>query len=448
MRWRGHVVWLVMMASWMTCWLMCVPLARAQESLQLTLKEAIQRGLQKNVGVLVAATQVEEAAAGRTRQLARLLPQLLGSAQLSQQKVNLKAFGIDLPGMPAVVGPFSLVDFRLFLQQAVLDLPNLFGLRATQNREKAAQLSYQDARDFIIVVVSTLYVHGQAAGARVEAAKARVATAQALDALARDQKETGIATGVDVLRAEVQLANERQRLLEAENELKRAKLTLARTIGIDLATSLELAEPLEFAPLPGVTFEEALPTALAHRSDYLALQAQWTAAEQERKAARSRYLPRLGLEAHYGAIGRTPGETRATHMVQGVVALPLFDWDRRGHLQEADSRLQRLEHQLADMRAGVEQEVREALLNLESAEQQVSVARQGRELAQRELEMARDRFQAGVANNIEVISAQDALSRADENYILALTRYTDAKAALARALGATEQIYPRYLGIQ
>jgi len=442
MRCRQHVTWLV------AGWLICTLSARAQEPLQLTLKEAVQRGLERNVGVLVAATRVEEAAASRTRQMARLLPQLTASALLNRQTVNLKAFGIDFPGMPAIVGPFSLVDFRLFLQQALLDLPNFFGLQASEQRQKAAQLSYQDARDFTILVVSTLYLHGQATGARVEAAKTRVATAQALYDLARDQKETGIATGVDVLRAQVQLAHERQRLLEAENELKRAKLALARTIGLDLATPLELAEPLEFTPLPVATLEEALTAALAHRPDYLALQAQRTAVEQERKAARSRYLPRLAVEAHYGAIGRTPAEARATHLLQGVVTLPLFDWDRRGHLQEADSRLQRLEHQLADMRAAVEQEVREARLNLESAEQQVDVARQGRELAQRELEMARDRFQAGVTNNIEVISAQDALARADENYILALTRHIEAKAALARALGTTEQIYQRYLGIQ
>lgn len=422
--------------------------ADSQAAYRLTLKEAIQRGLQKNLSVLVAETRVEEATASRRRRLASLLPRARGESFVSMQTLNLRAVGIDIPRAPGLIGPFTFYDFRFYLDQPLLDLESYHRWKASGQRERSTRHDYQDVRDLIIRQVAALYLNAQAAAARVEAADSRVTTAEALYHLALDQREAGVATGVDVLRAQVELANERQRRLEARNGFQQSLLVLARAIGFDLERRLELAEPLAFKPIFPPEVPRALTSALAARADYLSLQAQLNAVREERKASRARYLPRLSFRGDYGAIGRTLSDVRGTGTVQGTVSITLFDGDRAGQRLEIESRLKRLEHQMADLRQEIEQNIREALLDLESATEEVNVARQGRLLAQRELELARARFQAGVTNNIEVIEAQDALARAQENHILALARHADAKSALARALGATEEIYERYLGIE
>jgi len=424
------------------------PPADAQTPYRLTLKEAIEKGLQNNLRVLVASTQVHEAAGTRQRRLAKLLPRVRGESLANAQTRNLRAIGIDIPGAPDIVGPFSNYDFRAWVDQPLLDLPNYYRWKASGQQEQAARHDYQDVRDLLIRQVAALYLNAQAAAARAQAAASRVTTAEELHRLARDQREAGVATGVDVLRAEVELANERQRLLEARNTAEQALLPLARAIGLDLGAPLELAEPLDFKPVAPPEIATAVASALDKRADYLSLQARQELLGEEEKSNRARRLPRLSFGGNYGAIGRTPGELRSTGAVQGTVSIELFDWDRRGEQVEIDSRRRRLEHQMADLRLGIEEEIRDALLRLDSATQEVHVAQQGRELAQRELELVRERFQAGVTSNIEVTSAQEAVARAQENHIVALTRHADAKMALARALGATEQIYQHYLGIQ
>ncbi len=416
--------------------------AHGQAPRRLSLQEAIQMGLQKNLQVLLAGTQVQEAAATRQRAFASLLPRVRGESAAILQNRSLRAFGITAPGLPSVVGPFSTYDFRVYLDQPLLDLASRHHWKASGSVEQAARLSYEDARDMIVRLVSGLYLNGQAAAARVDAARSRATTAEALLKLAIAQKEEGVATGVDVLRAEVSLANDRQRLLEAENETRRILLALAHAIGLDLGAPLELAEPLGFEQQEAPSVGSALADALTKRSDYLALQSQRQAVLQERQAARARYLPRLSLQANIGGIGRTLSQTDATGSIQGVLSVSLFDRDREGQIAEIDSRLRRLDHQLADLRLTVEQEIREALLNLESAAAEVKVAKQGRILADRELELARTRFETGVTSNIEVVNAQNSVARAQENDILALTRHADARAALARALGG----YAKSLG--
>ncbi len=422
--------------------------AAAQEPRRLTLKEAIEQGLQHNLRVLVAGTQVEEAQGTRQRRLSALLPLARAESYANLQNRNLRAFGLNAPGVPDVIGPFSNYDVRAYVEQPILDLRSYRRWKASQQQEQATRQQYQDVRELIIRQVAALYLDAQAADARVTAAGSRVATAQALYEMARDQRQAGVATGVDLLRAQVELANEQQRLLEARNTSQQTRLALARAIGLSLGTPLELAEPLEFKALPPPGVEGALASALERRPDYLSLQTQRESMATELKANRARYYPRLGFTGNIGGLGRTPSELKTTGLMQGTVSFTLFDADRKGERMELESRHKRLDHQLADLRQGIEQEIRDALLLLESATDEVNVATQGRALAERELEMARDRFQAGVTNNIEVISAQEALARAQENYIFAVTRHTDAKSALARALGGMEESYPQYLGVQ
>jgi len=209
---------------------------------------------------------------------------------------------------------------------------------------------------------------------------------------------------------------------------------------------IELAEPLKYHVLAQQQPEALLAAALNTRADYLSLAKQRETLLEQQRANRARYLPKLSLSGNIGELGRSIGGMQTTGVIQGQVDFTVFDRDRKGEAQQLASRVGRVEAQIADLERGVDQDIRQALLNLDSAAQQVDVAGKGQDLAQRELALARDRFQAGTANNVEVVTAQDELSRAEENYIVAVTRHADAKCALARALGDTERNLQQFLG--
>ncbi len=182
-----------------------------------------------------------------------------------------------------------------------------------------------------------------------------------------------------------------------------------------------------------------MPAALTARADYLSLDHQRQALLEQQRANRARFYPKVSINGNIGELGRSIGGVATTGLIQGQIDFTIFDRDREGEAQQLASRIKRIDDQIADLRRGVDEDIREALLNLDSAAQQVSVAADGQRLAQRELKMAQDRFAAGTANNVEVVTAQDELARAEENYILAVSSHVDAKFALARAMGDTEK---------
>lgn len=417
-------------------------IARMQksESYRLTLQEAIQKGLQANLNVLLADSRVDQAEGARQRRFsAALLPRLSVETYANVHNLNLRAFGLSFPGAPSMLGPLSNYDFRLYGQQNVFDLASYRALKASELTLSAAKLDDKDARDLIVRAVAALYLNAESAAARADAAQSRVNDANALFQLARDKHDAGTATGVDVLRAQVQLANERQSLLIAQNQYKQSLLQLAREIGIQPGTPFELAESLEFHPLVEQTPESLVNTALLARADYLSLASQRQSLVHQQRANRARNYPKVSINGNYGGIGRSIGSVQGTGVIQGQIDFTLFDRDRSGEALEIAAQIKAIDDRIADMRRGIEQDIRSALLNLESAQQQVNVATQGQDLARRELEMTKDRFQQGTANNVEVITAQDELARAEENYILAVSSYVDGKFALARALGDTEK---------
>jgi outer membrane protein TolC len=423
--------------------------ASAQQSspYRLTLQDAIQKALQANLSVLAASTRVDEAEGTRMRRLsAALLPRVNAQTYANVQNRDLSAFGISAPGFPQVVGPFSNYDFRVYAQQNVVDLESRYGLKASESAIAAGKLDYQDTRDLIVRAIAALYLNAESAAARVDAAHSRVTDSTTLLKLARDKHDAGTATGVDVLRAQVQLANDRQALLVAQNQFKQSLLALARNLGMSPGTPLELAESLQFQPLPQPDTETLVPAALLARSDYLSLASQRQGLVEQQRASHARSYPRLSINGNYGAIGRSIGGVQGTGLIQGEIDFTVFDRDRNGEAQELASRVKRIDDQIADLRRGIDEDIREALLNLDSAAQQVTVAAEGQGLAQRELQMAQDRFQQGTANNVEVVTAQDELARAEENYIVAVSAHVDAKVALARAMGDTEKNILQFMG--
>src|SRR5579864_808506 len=414
---------------------------------RLTLRDAIEKGLKANLSVLVADTRVEESQGTRTRRLsAALFPRVRSQSYVNFQNRNLRAFGISAPGFPSVVGPFSNYDFRIAADQNIFDLQSYRSYKASEDAVEASKLSYQDARDLIVRAIAGLYLDAQSASARADAAQTRVSDSQALSQLAKSKHDAGTATGVDLLRAQVQLANDQQALLAAQNQFKQALLVLARNLGMSPGAPMELAEQLRFEPLNHPAAEVIVGSALLARPDYLSLATQHRQLVEQQQASHARYFPKLSLSGNYGGLGRSIGSVQGTYVVQGQIDFTMFDRDRTGESQELASRVKRVDDQIADLRRGIELDVRAALLNLESTAEQVAVAQQGQELAERELKLTQDRFRSGVTNNIEVTTAQDELARAQENYILAVSSYADAKFALARAAGGTEKNIDQYLG--
>jgi outer membrane protein TolC len=414
---------------------------------RLTLRDAMQKALQANLSVLVAGTRVEEAEGTRMRRLsAALLPRARVQSYANRQTDDLRTLGVSLPGIPAVVGPFSDYDLRFYAEQNILDLQSYRAWKASERALDASKMDYQDARDLILRAIASLYLDAQSAAARADAAQSRVTASEALYKLAKDKHDAGTATGVDVLRSQVQLANDKQALLVARNQYKRSLLTLARNLGMSPGAPLELAEPLRYESLTRPRAESLVPSALVVRPDYRSLASQRQALVEQQRASRARYYPKLSINGNYGEIGRSIGGVQATGIIQGAVDFTVFDRDRGGEAREIASRVQRIDDQIADLRRGIEEEIREALLNLESAAEQVAVAKEGQDLAARELELSRDRFESGTTNNVEVVTAQDELARAQENYILAVSSHADAKFALARAVGDTEKNIGQYQG--
>lgn len=443
---RKYGIWLALMV------LLLTPGAGAQNTpsgatYRLTLSDAIQRGLRANLAPQLAEARIAEAQGTEQRGLATLLPHARIDNAVALQSRSLKAQGINIPVLPDVVGPFSTYDFRVYADQTLVDRQAYHNYKATQISEQGARSDYQDARDNVIRQIAGLYLAAESAAAQTAAAQSRLDSSQTLYKLARDQYTQGLATGIDVLRAQVQMANDRQAVLEARNAEQIYLLTLARNIGMTPGTPIELATTLQYVPLQMPNIGDAVRDAMSARPDLQSLLKQKQALEEQLRASKARYLPRLSVSGNYGGIGRAVGQVESTGQIQANLTFTVFDRDRKGEEMQIESRIRRVDKQVADLQLGIEQEIRQAALNLESAADEVNVAKAGLDLAEKELKLARSRFEHGVADNVEVVNAQDAFARAQQNEIRALTRHVDAKISLARALGNTEKNYAAFLGM-
>jgi outer membrane protein TolC len=441
MKYRIRIAVFLLSAGLAGATITVTPAQSQQAPVRLTLEDAIHRALEANLSVLEARTRTDEDQGAETRSKAALLPRVNAQTYANYQNRDLRAFGISVPGLPLpnVVGPFSNYDFRIYAQQNLFDLGSLHTWRASQRALDADKLSEQDARDLIVRMAASLYLNAQSAAARTQAAQSRVTDSSTLLKLAQDRHDAGTATGVDVLRAQVQLANDKQALLEADNQYKQSLLSLARNLGMNPGSPLELAEPLRYKSLDQPAPDALVTSALTSRADYQSLATQRETLLEQQRANRARFYPKVSINGNLGELGRSIGSVATTGLIQGQIDFTVFDRDREGEAQQLAARLRRIDDQAADLRRGVDEDIRAALLDLDSATQQVQVAAEGLELAKRELQEAQDRFMAGTANNVEVVTAQDELARAEENYILAVSSHVDAKYALARALGDTEK---------
>ncbi len=416
-------------------------------SLNLSLDDAIARGLKTNLGLLTRENSSTNARVDKMRLLAALLPSVTASVSMTEQQVNLATFGFHFPGVPSIIGPFHYQDAGARSDFTVFDGRALNAWRAGKVSLNAAELSAKDARDLVVQAVAAAYLQIIATAARVDATRVQVETAQALYERARDQHRAGTSPAIDELRSQVELKTQQQQLLSLQNQVSKDKLSLARAIGLPSGQAFEITDRAPYKPLESLTPGEALQRAFASRSDFQSAQAQVKAAELGHRAVRGEWLPRATISSNYDVVGPTFAQSHGTFGVTGSVEMTLFDGGkRRADLLEADTTIKQRREELANLQGQIDQEVRAALLDLNSASDQVVVAQSNVDLANQTLTQARDRFAAGVTDNIEVVQAQESVSNAQQNLISSIYSHNLAKVALARALGATEANLKTFMG--
>jgi outer membrane protein TolC len=412
--------------------------------LALALHDTIERGLKANLGLLVSDSANEAVRGQRLQALSALLPQVHAQAGETIEQINLKTIGFNftIPGaaIPTIVGPFHYTDVRAYASWNAFDYSARKDYRSAQENKRAAQLSVMDARDLVVQATASAYLQIIADASRVEVIRSQVETSQALYDRAVDQQNAGTAAGIDVLRSQVELKQQQQRLLAQRNQFDKDKLALSRVIGLPPGQEFTLSETAPFSPLTSMTQDQALSTALAQRPDYQSYQARVRAAEEAVKAAHGERYPTAGVTADYGDIGPTLASSHGTFSFVASAKVNLFDGGRIGGDEiQAKAALRQRQDELGDVAGEIDYQVRAAFLDIRTAADQVVVARDNLDLANQTLVQARDRFAAGVSDNIEVVQAQESVASANDNLIAALYAHNLAKVGLARALGGAEQ---------
>jgi len=424
-----------------------VPQGKATDTaIPLTFKDAIDLGLKNNLGVLLQSDNTIAARGQKWKELSELLPNVNAEVTENVAQDNLAARGLRFPGFPTIVGPYGFFDARVYLKQTVFDFSDLERLRAAKANEEVAKHSYKDARDLVVLSVGNAYLLALAAAARVETAEAQVQTGQALYEKAADQLKAGVSPAIDSLREKVELQSRQQQAIVARNNFAKQKLALIRAIGLPVGQQITLTDKAPYEPLAAWDLETSLKRAYLTRSDYLAAAQQVRAAELLRKSATAEHFPSAFISANYGDLGITPGQSHGTYAVSGGIHIPIFAGGKaRADALQYEAQLKQSQQQLDNLRAQIEYEVRVALLDLNAAAEQVEVARSSVDLAEQTMTQARDRFTAGVTDNLEVVQAQEAVAAANESYISSLYSHNLAKVELARAVGFAEEGVRQYL---
>lgn len=416
---------------------------------QLSLLDAMDRGLKHNLGLLLSQQQSELARAQYRRQLSALLPNISGSASESVNQINLAAFGIPLPqGLSSpVVGPFGVFDAHASMSETLLDFNAMNKVRAASENEKTAKLTIQDARELVVLVVGNEYLLTLASAARLDTTKAQLNTAQAIFQQTQDLKKAGVAAGIDVLRSQVQMQSQQQRVLAAQNQYEQQKMVLARTIGLPVRQPFQLTDAVPYAPLAAMNFDEALARAFKQRPEYLAAESRLRAAELGVKAAKGEALPTVEVNGQVGFVGAAPGSAENTYNFSAGVRIPIFQGGKvRADVDQAEVQVRQNRLQMENLRSRVEFEIRSALLDVKTSDDQVAVAKQQIDLSAEQLRQSQDRYKAGVSGSLEVVQSQEAVASANDSYIQALYQSNVAKLSLVRALGEAEQRTRAFLG--
>jgi outer membrane protein TolC len=419
----------------------------SNEPIALSLSDAITRGLRFNLGVIENQTSLRQAQAQRLRALSAMVPSVSALLRQNLDELNRVAIGLKIPGLPASTGQFGYQESYLTFSDNGLNLDSLYRYRASKQTAEAQKLQLDDAGNVVALAVGTAYLQVESSQARVETAKAELASARELEAQALNRVNSQLAADIEGFRATVQSQTSEQRLTVAAANLEKDKLTLARLIGLPGGQEFNTTSKAAYRPWNGSDLQTSLRQARADRADIKSAQATATATQLTKRAAQLERAPGFSVNGYYGSIGTSLGRSDPTYSVVATVSLPIFTGGRiRSDIQDASAQLDRRQSEYADLVGRVDYEVRNAFTDLHAAESAVKVAEKNSQLAQRTLEQARDRFLNGVTNNLEVIQAQQDVAAANENYISSLFAHNLAKLTLLRALGSAQKDVNKYLG--
>ena len=419
--------------------------AQDKAPLKLTLKQAVDLALKENPQVQIAVLNLAESKQDRTIARSGLLPQADMRVSESAIRENIEAlFGKPFPGIPEHIGPFGMFQAGPGFSFPVLDLTAFRRWQSASHEVQASGHDSEAVREQTVLLVVSQYLGGLQAAANVTAAQSRVQLAQALYDQANDLQQHGVGTGLDTLRAEVELQNQQQRLIEFQTSVKTSLFGLARLLNVDPSQPLELADQLSFFATPTFQGNTSLEQAYTERPEMLALAERQREAELARKQASEQRLPTLSVNGDWAYQGLSAPTAIPSYTYTATLDVPLVTSGRiHAQIARADLELKKIGEERQDLRNQIGLEVNTAVARLESARHEVDVANLGVKLAQQEVDQARDRFAAGVANNIEVIQAQDALERASNNQISALYAYNQSRADLAHATGHIQDLYTK-----
>ncbi|MEO8737360.1 MAG: TolC family protein [Edaphobacter sp.] len=430
------------------------------EALPLSLDDAIERGLQHNLQ-LELARQNQRMVHGEVLTVANnLLPSLTAEAYTRTQEINLAAMGFKPQSLGPLLKQFGMTSgqfptivkvdttaAQLNVSQQLFNLPAYYLYRSAQKADTVALMTTLNAQGTVVLQVGTRYLLALADASQIENAQALEKADQLVLRQATASHDAGVGTNLDVLRARVQLQTQQQTVINAENTFAKDKIALDRLIGLPAGQELTLTDKSPYSEFAELPLNDAKALAYARRKDLLSLQAQMEVAERAEKAVKYERLPTLSFGGHYGVLGETRGLYHGVFSAQGSLKIPIFQEAQfRGEREVADAQMNALHQQITSLRVTIEQQIRSAMLDVQSSAKLVKVARSNVDLATQELQQATDRFQAGVSDNLPVVQAQAALSDAQTQLVQTLYQYNQSKLTLARNTGVVETQYKIYLG--
>jgi outer membrane protein TolC len=421
-------------------------------ALILTLEDALHRGLQYNLGAVSASTSLRQVRAERLASLSQLLPNINASLSMTEQKADLESLGLSNSTLasagtnppfafPTTVGPFHYYDARGTVSEDAFDLTALHNYRSAKELERASQLSVQDAQELIVMAVSGEYLNVLASAALVDSQTAQVQYAQSSYDQAAAQHTAGTKALIDAQRSLVQLQTEQQRLTSDKADLAKQKLALPRILGLPLRTELTLQEKLSPNPVSLPPMEETILRGVTQRADLKSSESSLRAAEQALKAARAEHIPNASVNGYYGVQGVTPTSGgRGVFSATGSINIPIWQGGRiESDVQQAEAVVDQRRAEYQDQRGVVELDIRNAYIDVNVANEQVTVAENNSKLALDTLRQSQDRFTAGVTDSVEVVQSEETLAAAERDYINSLYSQNLAKISLWRAIGEAEQ---------
>ena len=422
--------------------------------LPLNIDQAITFGLQHNLQVELGQ-QNEARVRGEVLTVENaLLPTLRAEAYTSAKQINLAAMGFK----PALLTSFGITNFnpivkvdvtsaQIDLSQQLFNIPAYYLYRSAQKAVGAATFATLNVRGGVVLQVGAGYLRALADAAQISNAQALLKADQVVLDQATASHEAGVGTNLDVLRARVQLQQQQQVLINAENTFAKDKIALNRLMGLPAEQELSLSDPVPYEEMAAMPLPEARDLAYTRRKDYLQLLAELEVAERSQKAVKYEYAPTVSVGGFYGVIGETLGLYHGDFAAQGQVSIPIFhEAEFRGEREVAAAQTIGLRQQIASLRDTIDEQLREAMLDVESSHELVKVARSNVALSQQALEDATERFKAGVSDNLPVVQAQATLAGAQTRLVQTLYQYNTAKLQLARNTGVVESRYRDYLG--